>query len=70
MLDSQHPEGWEKMKSMEMRGAHRKLDVEELPVGPPHFVTELVVSSKGQLLLSSLCYILRYCYMEVHVMAI
>jgi titin len=44
VLDSQHPEGWEKMKSLEARSAHRRLDVEELPIGPPHFVTELVVS--------------------------
>jgi hypothetical protein len=44
MLDSQHPEGWEKMKSLESRGTQRRLEVEELPVGPPHFVTELVVS--------------------------
>jgi len=42
LLDSQHPEGWEKMKSLEGRNIHRLLDVEELPIGPPHFVTELV----------------------------
>ena len=44
MLDSHHPEGWEKMKSLESRGTQRRLEVEDLPVGPPHFVTELVVS--------------------------
>eukprot|EP00095_Tigriopus_kingsejongensis_P003093 maker-scaffold1025_size69488-snap-gene-0.9 protein:Tk03093 transcript:maker-scaffold1025_size69488-snap-gene-0.9-mRNA-1 annotation:"hypothetical protein DAPPUDRAFT_305290" len=42
LLDSQHPEGWEKMKYLEQRGHSRKLEVEEMPVGPPHFVTELV----------------------------
>ena len=45
MLDSQHPEGWEKMRSLEARGAFKRLDVEEVPIGPPHFVTELVVST-------------------------
>jgi len=43
VLDSHHPEGWEKMKSMESRGTFRRLEVEEPPVGPPHFVTQLVV---------------------------
>ena len=44
LLDSQHPEGWEKMKSMESRSGYGRLEVEDLPVGPPHFVTELMVS--------------------------
>lgn len=33
------------MKSLEQRGFYRKLEVEEMPLGPPHFVTELVVRS-------------------------
>ena len=43
LLDSQHPEGWEKVKSLEARGGRGRLEVEEMPVGPPHFVTELMV---------------------------
>ena len=43
LLDSQHPEGWEKVKSLEARGGRGRLEVEEMPVGPPHFVTELTV---------------------------
>ena len=42
MLDSQHPEGWEKVKSLEARGGRGRLEVEDIPVGPPHFVTELM----------------------------
>ncbi len=43
ILDSQHPEGWEKLKSLEARGgAHARLQVEDMPVGPPQFVTELM----------------------------
>lgn len=43
-LSSQHPEGWEKLKSLEARSNVRRLDVEELPIGPPQFVTQLIVS--------------------------
>ena len=43
LLDSQHPEGWEKVKSLEARGGRGRLEVEEMPVGPPQFVTELMV---------------------------
>ena len=43
MLDSQHPEGWEKVQRMEKRSAaHGRLEVEDMPVGPPHFVTDLM----------------------------
>ncbi len=43
MLDSHHPEGWEKVKHLEARSAaHGRLEVEDLPVGPPQFVTELI----------------------------
>ena len=31
------------MKSLEARGGRGRLEVEEMPVGPPHFVTELMV---------------------------
>ena len=44
LLDSQHPEGWEKVKSLEARGGRGRLEVEEMPLGPPHFVTELMVN--------------------------
>ena len=43
MLDSQHPEGWQKMQTMEARTAYARLEVEELATGPPQFVTQLVV---------------------------
>ena len=43
LLDSQHPEGWEKVKGLEARGGRGRLEVEEMPVGPPQFVTELTV---------------------------
>ena len=42
LLDSQHPEGWEKMKNLESRGSYARMEVEDLPVGPPHFVTEFM----------------------------
>ena len=46
ILDSQHPDGWKKVKQLEARGAsHGRLEVEDLPVGPPHFVTELMGQS-------------------------
>ena len=44
VLDSQHPEGWEKMKTMESRSQYGRLEVQDIPVGPPHFVTQLMVS--------------------------
>lgn len=53
MLDSQHPEGWEKMKSMESRQGFARLEVEDMPVGPPHFVTELMVSQPNDLLIGN-----------------
>lgn len=46
MLDSQHPEGLEKMKHLEARkSAHGRLEVEDMPVGAPHFVTDLMGQS-------------------------
>jgi hypothetical protein len=42
LMDSQHPEGWAKMKHLEAKTAHGRLEVEDVPVGPPHFVTELI----------------------------
>ena len=42
ILDSQHPEGYQKLKHMEARSvAHGRLEVEDMPTGPPHFVTDL-----------------------------
>lgn len=53
MLDSHHPEGWEKVKHLEARSvAHGRLEVEDMPVGPPQFVTELMGQtslSEGQI---------------------
>lgn len=46
-LDSHHPEGWEKVKHLEARStAHGRLEVEDMPVGPPQFVTELMGQSQ------------------------
>ena len=43
ILDSQHPEGYEKLKHLEARNAaHGRLEVEDMPVGAPHFVTDLM----------------------------
>ena len=47
VLDSQHPEGWEKMKTMESRSQFGRLEVQDIPVGPPHFVTQLMVSCQN-----------------------
>ena len=30
------------MKNLEAKTAHGRLEVEDVPVGPPHFVTELI----------------------------
>merc|ERR1719204_733881 len=41
LLDSQHPEGWEKMRAMESRNRNSRLEVEEPQVSAPKFVTQL-----------------------------
>merc|ERR1719370_1775785 len=41
LLDSQHPEGWEKMQGMEKRQRYQTLEVEETAVTAPKFVTQL-----------------------------
>lgn len=44
-LDSQHPEGWEKIRALESHTQARPEEVEE-PVGPPRFVSELQGTTK------------------------
>ena len=44
-LDSQHPEGWEKIRALESHTHVRPEETEE-PVGPPRFVTELTGTTK------------------------
>jgi len=41
LLDSQHPEGWEKMRELESRSKVGRLEVEETAVTAPKFVTQL-----------------------------
>merc|ERR1719347_1293001 len=41
LLDSQHPEGWEKMQGMERRQRVQTLEVEEPAISAPKFVTQL-----------------------------
>lgn len=41
LLDSNHPEGWEKMRELESRRKVARLEVEEKPITAPRFVTEL-----------------------------
>lgn len=41
LLDSQHPEGWEKMKGMEQRQRVQHLAVEEPAITAPKFITQL-----------------------------
>ncbi|OXU24124.1 hypothetical protein TSAR_014966 [Trichomalopsis sarcophagae] len=41
ILDTQHPDGLEKIRELEAQGRPARLEVEEPPVFPPRFVTEL-----------------------------
>lgn len=44
LLDTQHPDGLEKIRELEAQGRPARLEVEEPPVTPPRFVTELRVN--------------------------
>ena len=39
LLDSQHPEGWEKMRELESRRRVARLEVEETEITAPTFFT-------------------------------
>lgn len=41
LLDSQHPEGWEKMRELESRRRVARLEVEEPEITAPKFLTQL-----------------------------
>ena len=41
LLDSQHPEGWEKMRELESRRRVAKLEVEEHAITAPKFLKSL-----------------------------
>lgn len=41
ILDSQHPDGLEKIQKLEAQSRHNRIEVEDQPVSPPRFVTEL-----------------------------
>lgn len=43
-LDTQHPEGLEKIQALEAQGHAARLEIEEPIPTPPKFVTELRVS--------------------------
>lgn len=47
LLDTQHPDGLEKIRELEAQGHPARLEVEEPPATPPRFVTELRVSLKN-----------------------
>jgi len=44
-LDTQHPDGLEKIRELEAQGRPARLEIEEPPVMPPRFVTELRVNN-------------------------
>lgn len=41
ILDTQHPDGLEKIQKLESRGAQARNEIAEIPVTPPRFTTEL-----------------------------
>ncbi|XP_014485703.1 PREDICTED: titin [Dinoponera quadriceps] len=41
LLDTQHPDGLEKIRELEAQGRPARLEIEEPPVTPPRFITEL-----------------------------
>lgn len=43
LLDTQHPDGLEKIRELEAQGHPARLEVEEPPLTPPRFVSELRV---------------------------
>lgn len=52
-LDTQHPEGLEKIRELEAQGHTARLEVEEPIPTQPKFVTELRVSQQLSLLLNN-----------------
>ena len=48
LLDTQHPDGLEKIRELEAQGRPARLEVEEPPVTPPRFITELRVKISQQ----------------------
>lgn len=42
-MDTQHPDGLEKIRELEAQGHPARLEVDEPPVTPPRFVTQLRV---------------------------
>lgn len=45
-MDTQHPDGLEKIRELEAQGHPARLEIDEPPVTPPRFVTELRVNNK------------------------
>lgn len=41
ILDTQHPDGLEKIQKLESKGQTYRSEIAELPISPPRFVTEL-----------------------------
>lgn len=49
-LESQHPEGLQKIQELEAQGRPARLEVEEPILSPPRFVTELRVSELSDII--------------------
>lgn len=49
LLDTQHPDGLEKIRELESQGHPARLEVEEPPVTPPKFITELRVRNSNNI---------------------
>lgn len=43
-LDTQHPQGWEKIQSLEQRPKYERIEVADAPLLAPRFTSELRVS--------------------------
>lgn len=48
-MDTQHPDGLEKIRELESQGHPARLEIEEPPVTPPRFVSELRVNNNNNM---------------------
>lgn len=46
-MDSQHPQGWEKIQNLEQRPKYERIEVADAPLLAPRFTSELRVSPLG-----------------------
>lgn len=47
-LDSQHPQGWEKIQNLEQRAKYDRIEVADAPLLAPRFTSQLRVSPLGK----------------------